>query len=76
MNQEEFAQALQKYADVVVRVGLNLREGQRLFIFAGIFDYPLVRSVAASAYNAGARLVAYGGVRAGSALGDIAGHRD
>ena len=57
MNQEEFAQALQKYADVVVRVGLNLREGQRLFIFAGIFDYPLVRSVAASAYNAGARLV-------------------
>ena len=34
MNQEEFAQALQKYADVVVRVGLNLREGQRLFIFA------------------------------------------
>jgi len=38
MNEQEFSQALQKYADVVVRVGLNLRAGQRLLIFAGIFD--------------------------------------
>jgi aminopeptidase len=57
MNEQEFSQALQKYADVVVRVGLNLRPGQRLFILAGIFDYPLVRLVAASAYRAGARYV-------------------
>jgi len=57
MNEQEFSQALQKYADVAVRVGLNLRTGQRLIIFAGIFDYPLVRLVTASAYNAGARYV-------------------
>jgi len=57
MNEQEFSQALQKYADVVVRVGLNLRAGQRLIIFAGIFDYPLVRLVTASAYRAGARYV-------------------
>jgi aminopeptidase len=57
MNESEFSQTLQKYADVVVRVGLNLRAGQRLFIIAGIFDYPLVRLVAASAYRAGARYV-------------------
>ena len=57
MNEQEFSQALQKYADVTVKVGLNLRAGQRLFVLAGIFDYQLVRSVAASAYEAGARLV-------------------
>ena len=57
MNEQDFSQALQKYADVVIRVGLNLRVGQRLFIVAGIFDYPLVRAVTASAYRAGARYV-------------------
>ena len=57
MNEREFSQSLQKYADVVVKVGLNLRAGQRLLIFAGIFDYPLVRLVTASAYSAGARYV-------------------
>jgi Leucyl aminopeptidase (aminopeptidase T) len=57
MNEQEFSAALQKYADIVVRVGLNLRAGQRLFISAGIFDYPLVRAVTASAYQAGARHV-------------------
>lgn len=57
MNEQEFSQSLQKYADVVVRIGLNLRAGQRLMISAGIFDYLLVRKVIASAYNAGARYV-------------------
>ncbi|MFT3893473.1 MAG: aminopeptidase [Anaerolineales bacterium] len=57
MNELEFSQSLQKYADVVVRIGLNLRAGQRLMISAGIFDYPLVRKVISSAYNAGARYV-------------------
>lgn len=57
MNKQEFSQSLQKYADVVIKVGLNLRAGQRLIILAGIFDYPLVRLVTASAYQAGARCV-------------------
>jgi aminopeptidase len=57
MNKTEFSQALEKYADVIIRVGLNLRAGQRLLIVAGIFDYPLVRRVTAGAYQAGARYV-------------------
>jgi aminopeptidase len=57
MNEQEFSRSLQKYADVTVRVGLNLQPGQRLFILAGIHDYPLVRLVTSSAYHAGARSV-------------------
>jgi len=57
MDKRELTRSLQKYADVVVRIGLNLRAGQRLLVHAGIFDYPLVRCVAQSAYRAGARLV-------------------
>jgi len=57
MNEQEFSQALQKYADVTVRIGLNLQPGQRLLIGAGIFDYLFVRLITASAYEAGARYV-------------------
>lgn len=57
MNEQEFSHALQKYADVAVQVGLNLCAGQRLFILAGIHDYPLARLLTASAYQAGARRV-------------------
>ena len=57
MKSSEFQQSLEKYADVIVKVGLNLREGQRLIINAGITDYPLVRAVTKSAYQAGARVV-------------------
>lgn len=57
MDKREFTRSLQKYADVVVRIGLNLRAGQRLLIHAGIFDYPLVRLVTQSAYRVGARMV-------------------
>ena len=57
MNEQEFSQALQKYADVTVKVGLNLHAGQKLFILAGIHDYPLVRVITKSAYQAGAPLV-------------------
>jgi aminopeptidase len=57
MNEREFSQALKKYAEVVVRIGLNLRPGQRLYILAGIYDYPLARLITGSAYEAGARSV-------------------
>lgn len=56
-------ESLQKYADLVVRVGLNLREGQRLLInnptTRGVLLHtaPLVREVAKAAYRAGARYV-------------------
>ena len=49
---------LNKYAELTVKVGLNLQPGQRLLIVrAPIQVAPLVRAIAASAYQAGARLV-------------------
>jgi len=49
---------LQKYAELTVRVGLNLQPGQRLLIMkAPIQAAPLVREITTSAYQAGARLV-------------------
>ncbi|HXD10020.1 MAG TPA: aminopeptidase [Anaerolineales bacterium] len=57
MKETEFDQMLGKYADVVVRIGLNLRKGQRLLIRAILDDAPLVRKVTESAYQAGAIFV-------------------
>jgi aminopeptidase len=50
---------LAAYADLIVRVGLNLQPGQRLIIGNRVpFEAaPLVRAAAASAYRAGAPLV-------------------
>lgn len=48
---------LQRYAEVIVHVGLNLQRGQRLLIRADLQAVELVRTVARSAYRAGARLV-------------------
>lgn len=57
MNELEFSKSLQKYADVVVKVGLNLRNDQRLSIRAPIETVDFVRKVVESAYKAGARYV-------------------
>jgi aminopeptidase len=57
MNNENFEQMLEKYADVTVHVGLNLRKGQRLAVRALLDDAPFVRKVTESAYKAGARFV-------------------
>jgi aminopeptidase len=54
MTKPEFDEMLGKYADVVVRVGLNLRKGQRLLLRGILDDAPLVRKVTESAYKAGA----------------------
>jgi aminopeptidase len=61
----EFEQNLDKYAEVIVRVGLNLQPGQRLLIGVPLFGIygtplelaPLVRLIVAKAYQVGARLV-------------------
>src|SRR5262245_13528289 len=53
----DFERQLERYADLVVKVGLNLQPGQRLLIEAPIQTAPLVRLVTASAYQSGARLV-------------------
>ncbi len=56
-------ESLQKYAELIVRTGLNIHEGQRLLInnpsTRGVLLHvtPLVREVAKAAYRAGARYV-------------------
>jgi len=56
-------ESLQKYAELIIRVGLNLREGQRLLInnlsMRGVLLHaaPIVREAAKVAYKAGARYV-------------------
>ncbi len=59
-----FEENLDKYAEVIVKVGLNIQAGQRLLIGAPNHDAlapleaaPLVRLIAARAYQRGARLV-------------------
>ena len=53
-----FQHTLQAYAELIVKVGLNLQPGQRLLIMkAPLEAAPLVREIAVSAYKAGARLV-------------------
>jgi aminopeptidase len=57
MTETEFDQMLSKYADVIVKIGLNLRKGQRLFIRGLLDDAPLIRKVTESAYKSGAVFV-------------------
>jgi aminopeptidase len=60
---QDFHANLKKYADISIKVGLNLQPGQRLILhhlrYGGvpIQTAPLVRVLAANAYQAGASLV-------------------
>lgn len=51
------SQGLENFAELIIRVGLNLRPGQHLVVRAPVEAALLVRKVAASAYKAGCRLV-------------------
>jgi aminopeptidase len=57
MTIPNFEEQLNKYADTIVKVGLGLQPGQRLMINAPILAAPLVRAVAAIAYQNGCPLV-------------------
>lgn len=48
---------IERYAHVAIQVGLNLRAGQRLLIYAPTEAVPLVRALARRAYQSGARFV-------------------
>jgi len=48
---------LRRYAELVVRVGLNLGEGQDLHLACFVEQGPLVRAIARASYEAGARRV-------------------
>jgi aminopeptidase len=52
-----FDQKLDRLAEVSIRVGLGLREGQELVLTAPTDALPLIRLIAAHAYKAGAKLV-------------------
>ncbi|MEH7238215.1 aminopeptidase [Bacillus sp. JJ1562] len=53
----KFEQTLEKYADLAVRVGVNVQKGQNLLIHAPISAAEYVRKVVKKAYEAGARNV-------------------
>jgi len=52
-----FEEKLDRFAEVAVRVGLNLARGQELLISAPLEALPLVRRITEHAYKAGALLV-------------------
>lgn len=58
MDSQEFGLILEKYANLIVKVGLNLQPDQRLFIWAQQLEVaPLVQQVAKCAYQNGSELV-------------------
>ena len=48
---------LERYAELVVQVGLDLREGQDLFVDCAVEHAPFARALAGAGYRAGARHV-------------------
>jgi aminopeptidase len=53
----ELDERLEKYAELAVRVGANVQEGQNVFLQTNIEHVPLARALARAAYKAGARYV-------------------
>jgi aminopeptidase len=59
----EFEQNLEKYAEVILKIGLNLQRGQRLIIFSADFaSFPLelasfIEVIVKQAYQMGARFI-------------------
>jgi len=52
-----FDQKLENYAELAVRVGAGLREGQRLLVQSPVEAAPLARAIVRKAYEAGAAFV-------------------
>ena len=58
MKKDNFHELLEKYAKLVLDVGLNLQPGQRLFIWVNQLELaPLVRQIVDRAYQGGSPLV-------------------
>lgn len=53
----DVAELMRRYADVAVRVGINLQKGQYVLIQAKLEHAPFVRVLTQTAYEAGARYV-------------------
>jgi aminopeptidase len=48
---------IDRYAELIVRVGANVQPGQTVFVTALVEHAPLARAITGAAYDAGARLV-------------------
>jgi aminopeptidase len=48
---------IERYAELITRIGVNVQRGQTVFVSALVEHAPLVRALARAAYAAGARLV-------------------
>lgn len=57
MSNLTFEEKLRNYAKLAVKVGINVREGQRVLVQAPVDTAPLARAVVDEAYKAGASLV-------------------
>jgi aminopeptidase II. Metallo peptidase. MEROPS family M29 len=53
----DFEKKLEKYAELVIHVGLNVQKGQTVFINSDVHNLELVRKLAEKAYRAGAKHV-------------------
>jgi len=52
-----FNEKLTKYADLIVKVGVNIQDGQELYISTSLDSVELVREIVKSAYETGAKNV-------------------
>ena len=52
---ERFEQQLEKYAELVVKMGINVQPGQTLVVTASLEEAPFVRKVVKQAYEVGAK---------------------
>jgi aminopeptidase len=52
-----FEEKLEKYAELAVKVGVNVQPGQTLLVFADVESAPFTRKVVRQAYQAGAKHV-------------------
>jgi aminopeptidase len=57
MSTTEFQRNLEKYAEVVMRIGLNVQPGQRVWMRAWVENVDFVRVLTEHAYKAGASYV-------------------
>jgi len=51
------AELIERYADLIVRVGVNVQPGQDVWVFGLVEHAPIARAVVEAAYRAGARRV-------------------
>src|SRR5690606_41825623 len=57
MNTDPFEQKLSAYAELLVRVGVNVQPGQKLIVRASTAAVPLTRKVVECAYQVGSPYV-------------------